>query len=830
MLLKQKTEYSRYYGDFRGVDFSNDHTLVADGRFPYAVNMYKDYASGLGQGIETIPGFRRRFTAPNGGRIYGIHTVKIGGTRKVLVHAGTALYDWASYGEDESVSAQKSTALFEEMNAHDSVSFIFNNRLYLIDGKNYLVYDGNAVSSVKDDAYVPTTYINIIPAGENADIGTEYEQRNMLSPYFKHTFIATTYTDPEGNEIEATEFYMNEPFKEIREVKVYGEIVERLPDEPKPDIMYYTADPALGKITFTIAPKRPEETIMDGEGETAVYYPEMYAGVEIMAYRPMCSAEDVKDVRITRADESVATLSAYKGDGKKDSVTLISSATIATVFDNRIFLSGFEGKPNLIFFCGRDSTGFADPSYIGVLNYMEDGVGTTPITAMLPVANTLLVLKNDTEQDGSVYYHTPSETGIDILPKIYPSEAGLAGTGCVGAACNFLDDPVFVSRLGLEAIGQLSVRYERAREHRSSMVDAKLVNLSGLSEAKLAEWNGYLVLLVSGEDTVSGEDAAGVRRYGNIFLADSRQVFTGTTGTVEYEWYYLEDIGVFDGQRDRYTFITDWPARFTRSIATESGEERIERIPLLSDVEVKLITEVYPNIPSLEVEKRAVSHGEIELTIGQDENGNDIKEIYSFSYCKYEGDDTCVFLCDTEEEKIYGDFCPAVTLRTINEETGENLFFGTTNGIVCSFNFDQRDDDGFINPRHYTFDGRSIYCGCALKMDNCGIPHMTKSTIKRSTVIKVKSFASTAAKVRVRTNKNPYHEISRINSSRFSFDQMDFSDFSFITSEETLFSIREKEKKWVEKQYYVYSDEYKKPFALFYVAHKYFVAGKYKSD
>jgi hypothetical protein len=43
-----------------------------------------------------------------------------------------------------------------------------------------------------------------------------------------------------------------------------------------------------------------------------------------------------------------------------------------------------------------------------------------------------------------------------------------------------------------------------------------------------------------------------------------------------------------------------------------------------------------------------------------------------------------------------------------------------------------------------------------------------------------------------------------------------------------IFTIREKEKKWVEKQIYMYSDEPMRPFALYYLAYRYTVAGRYK--
>lgn len=109
-----------------------------------------------------------------------------------------------------------------------------------------------------------------------------------------------------------------------------------------------------------------------------------------------------------------------------------------------------------------------------------------------------------------------------------------------------------------------------------------------------------------------------------------------------------------------------------------------------------------------------------------------------------------------------------------------------------------------------------------------GLPHLTKTTIKRSTVIKTKSFKSSTAKVKVRTNKKPYEQIARINSMLFSFEDIDFSDFTFNTTEQSLFAVKEKEKQWVEKQYYIYSDEYLKPFALYYISFRYRVAGRYK--
>ena len=80
----------------------------------------------------------------------------------------------------------------------------------------------------------------------------------------------------------------------------------------------------------------------------------------------------------------------------------------------------------------------------------------------------------------------------------------------------------------------------------------------------------------------------------------------------------------------------------------------------------------------------------------------------------------------------------------------------------------------------------------------------------------------------MRTNREPFKQIARLSSNVFTFNDLDFADFSFLGEEQNLFGVKEKEKKWVEKQYYVYSDEYMRPFSLYYIAFRYRVAGRYK--
>jgi hypothetical protein len=64
---------------------------------------------------------------------------------------------------------------------------------------------------------------------------------------------------------------------------------------------------------------------------------------------------------------------------------------------------------------------------------------------------------------------------------------------------------------------------EQVVDHRSSLVDRKLIAQSKYRDMVLQEWNGYLCVFIGNK----------------VFLADSRSVFT-FDDHIEYEWFYWE--------------------------------------------------------------------------------------------------------------------------------------------------------------------------------------------------------------------------------------------------------------------------------------------------
>nr|DAU93973.1 MAG TPA: stabilization protein [Caudoviricetes sp.] len=454
-----KTPKTRVYSDFRGVDFTSDSTRVSLNRSPNCVNMYKDYKSSLGQAIETRPGFTNLLELGN--EIYGIHFVK-DSSLKVLVHSGTELLLWSNYPDKQ--LKKNMQVLFSNMAKTKSRSFVYNNKLYINDGKNYIFYDGSKVKSVDEIAFIPTTTIARSPSGG----GTLYQPVNLLQSKRKNSFLANgtdkVYTlDCSGLDSEKVIATVNGVFK--------AEGTD------------FSVNRVTGVITFTTAPKAPSTAGQD-------------------------------NVVITFSK----TVADYSNRIKK--------CLLSCIFDNRVFFSGNNSYPNAIF-----NSMLNDPTYISDLAYYQDGSDNIPITSILRVGDSILVIKSDDQQDSVVYYHTPEDIKNDDTEEtIYPTKQGLAGIGCISmwGSRNFLDEPVFISKLGLECFTKLNLGLERSIEHKSSMVDTKLVNEPNLEDICLEQWRGYLLCLING----------------HIYLADNRQKYLNKgTQQQEYEWFYWDNIG-----------------------------------------------------------------------------------------------------------------------------------------------------------------------------------------------------------------------------------------------------------------------------------------------
>lgn len=299
--------------------------------------------------------------------------------------------------------------------------------------------------------YIPTTSIGRSPKGG----GTIYEDVNMLSDYRKNEF---------NGDGESTEYHLDtQSIDSVLSVMVNDVL---LGNEE------YSVDLTRGIVIFANAPSKP---LTDGRDNVVITFKKAVAG-----YRER-----------------------------------INKCTLLTVFDNRVFFSGNQDYPNVLWHCSLN-----DPTYVSDLDYYNEGLDLAPIKSMVAGNNALWVFKEPSQANTTVFYHNPtidSEYG-----KVYPSSHSSIATGCIATGINFNDDICFFSDRGLEGISG-DITSEQVLAHRSSLIDSKLLAEANYKDMILEEWKGYLLVCIDNK----------------VYLADSRQMFT-LNNNYEYEWFYWE--------------------------------------------------------------------------------------------------------------------------------------------------------------------------------------------------------------------------------------------------------------------------------------------------
>lgn len=472
--------------------------------------------------------------------------------------------------------------------------------------------------------------------------------------------------------------------------------------------------------------------------------------------------------------------SVYKYEsGSTESVIL--GCRVCATFDGRVFLAGNPSYPGYVFHTSLDGGGEGNPLYFGEMNYFRDGSGNFDITSMLKTGDSLAVFKEGDDGSGSIFYHAAESTGDPLVPKIYPTVYTHCGFAAKGGSISFFDDPVFISEKGVSAFEKKSVNLERSIVTRSNNINPRFL-CEDISKARLTVWRGYLVVSV-------GE---------NMYLADSRSTFIGREGNTEYEWYFLRGIGTYTSDKAVYRYSSSAHAGYN--------------VHPDSDAKVK---------------------GTVHSVVINGET------VYYVS-CQYGN-------CEVyqTEERTGGIFTPASHVIAV----GELLFFATSSGQICVFNNDKRgiappsvlslpeynpqdysaEYGRRIHPYYYSFAGHAPRYALITPKDNCGIPHLLKSTKKRSLTLKCRAVSSGLIKCEVGSDREGYSEVCSFPNKDLSFSDIDFSSMSLDTDDVYTVALSEKLKNWVEKQITVYTDEYGSPFGIYSIAYRFTVKGNIKN-
>lgn len=413
---------TRQYRSFRGLDYSADESQIDGSRSPLAVNMISD----AGGWPQKRLGWRvlRRYT----GRINGIYPYrKDDGTIELIVHAGAAIYR----------DAESPVKLRDSLKDDYSTSFYMANKLYILTGAQYLVYDGSSVKNVSDDAYTPTTSYGMKPTGS----GTAYEKVNLLSPWRYNKFTG----DGESKVYQLD-------VKDLDD----GKTVTVKVDGTELKTGDFSVDYKAGKITFDTAPKKPANGLDN---------------VEIK----FCKTSKLKDS--TEKAES-----------------LILNCTICTTYgvstEDRVFVTGNPKHPATEYY-----SGLGDPSYFPDINFVEVGSADWPILNYLKFQGDLVIVKEHNAQEYTVWHQSG-----ELLSGVaaFPLRPGVAGIGAIAkrGAQQLLDDAMFLTPRGVFArVNSVALaKVEQGVKCRSNRINRDILSRTDLKDAVSVVWDGYFIL------------------------------------------------------------------------------------------------------------------------------------------------------------------------------------------------------------------------------------------------------------------------------------------------------------------------------------------------
>ena len=445
----KKSVHTTEYSNLAGVDFSQEAANVDNKRSPYSLNMISDN----GKNPVKRNGWETKVVLES--PVHNLWITRLNGKEYILAHAGTKVYRIDTDTEGANYTA---TIMKSDVNSKKGCGFFFREAdkdgFYILTGKEYLMFDGEAVVDVSENCYVPITIIARSPSGG----GESYEDINLISGKMCERFTgddsALIYQLSQADIVSVDK---------IESVQSDGSTVELVENTD------YTVDTALGKVTFVEAKKTP----IAGEDNIYITYTKEFKGYK----------------------EKVLGCTTF--------------CTYGVGGHNRVFLTGNDSFPAYDFW-----SEIYKPSYFPDLNFAIIGAANTAVMGYLKIGKYVAIVKESTGQDTAIFLRSGSLDGGNNA--VFQVEPGIVGIGAVSKNCFAVlnDDPLFLSERGIFAISPSNLSYDRVTRNRSWYIDPQLRNETNLANAVACTWNGCYLLGINGnvyildgrKKTVGGTD------------------------------------------------------------------------------------------------------------------------------------------------------------------------------------------------------------------------------------------------------------------------------------------------------------------------------------
>ena len=409
--------------EFLGVDFTNSSAAIDVRRSPNGKNMIRSVPGKVRKSL----GWTTQTTYPNE-KINGCHFLR--GESDFLIHAGTNLYNGI-------------TLVYSGMNDARSMSWEFDKKLYIVDGKAIIVVKKSGAtyvaSPLTSTAYIPTLTISKDPDGG----GTAYEDLNLLQPGFRESFLSNG---------TATDYSLS--FGNLDNTPVTAQVMDANGDwQDLVENTDFSVDRSTGTVSFDNPPPVP---VVTGEDN-----------VKITAYR---------------------TVSGYANRVNKCKIGVLYGVNGG---NDRLFLTG---NPDYINYDWYSESYM--PDYFPDTNYSKLGSDASAIIGYSKIGRYLAAHKDDFERDQNIILR--DSTTIDDRVVFRVTNA-LQGCGAI-APYSFgyiANEPLFLTSQGIFAVTAQDVTGDKYSQNRSFYLNGKLLKEPYLEDSYACVYKDMYLLCVN---------------------------------------------------------------------------------------------------------------------------------------------------------------------------------------------------------------------------------------------------------------------------------------------------------------------------------------------
>ena len=341
-----------------------------------------------------------------------------------LIHSGEQLFIEDATQTSSPVVGWR--LIYSSMNNNRSRAIQFGGKLYILDSKAFLLFDGTDIKLVNNAAYVPTIIISRTPTGG----GTTLEPLNLCSRSWTEQFLGTA---------SAVEYQLTTSGLDAD--TVLCKVMDSSGTwQDKTEGTHFTVNRTTGKVTFATAPGASPVTGMDN--------------VKITPFKTRIGYAD----RINKCD--IATL--YGVGGSPD----------------RIFISGNPEYPNMDYY-----SGYNEPTFFGDTRYTLIGQDDSKIMGYTIINNQLATHKSNCADGRNVVLRSGSLD--DDGEAVFRIVNTLQGEGAISKYSfqNLGKEPLFLTKLGVYTITAEELTGEKYSQQRSIYISSALQKETDISNA-----------------------------------------------------------------------------------------------------------------------------------------------------------------------------------------------------------------------------------------------------------------------------------------------------------------------------------------------------------